>query len=91
MGDNICPLDSGSKESSRYTWIRPLGAAAGLGSALKAESVGEAGPGARVFWIKGLARAHLVSPIFLAFHHLTEVHKIASQSEDCAKNSLTKR
>lgn len=48
MGDNIHASDSSSKDSSRYAWIRPLGAAAGQGSALKAEHVGEAEPGARV-------------------------------------------
>ena len=72
MGDDTCPLGSGSKGSSRYAWIRPLGAAAGLGSALKAGYVGEAEPGAQVVWIKGLVRAHLVSPIFLAFRQLKE-------------------
>lgn len=79
MVDDIHPLDSSSKESSRYAWIRPLGAAAGLGSAPKAESVGEAEPGATVFAIKGLAQAHLASPTFLAFHQLKE----------CAQNSFT--
>lgn len=72
MGDHICPRASSSKESSRYLWVRPLGAAAGQNSALKAEYVGEAERGAKVFWIKDMARAHLISYIFLAFHQLKE-------------------
>lgn len=48
-----------------------MGAAAGLGSALEVEVAGEAEPGARVFWIKGLARP--LSPlILLASHQLKE-------------------
>lgn len=67
---------------------KAMGAAAGPGSALKAEEAGEAEPGARVLWIKGLAQAHLVSPHFSRLSptertYTKQLHRLCKEQHGC--------